>query len=44
MGRFSRKLHKAYSLFFVVGTLGAIQVPIVGMAPFQVGIHCAVTV
>ena len=28
-------VYKAYSLFFVVGTLGALQVPIVGWAPLQ---------
>jgi len=26
-GNFSPNLHKAYSLFYVLGTLGAIQVP-----------------
>eukprot|EP01128_Nolandella_sp_AFSM9_P000167 TRINITY_DN102_c0_g1_i1.p1 TRINITY_DN102_c0_g1~~TRINITY_DN102_c0_g1_i1.p1 ORF type:complete len:723 (+),score=207.17 TRINITY_DN102_c0_g1_i1:32-2170(+) len=34
-GHFSWKLYKAYSLFYVIGTLGAIQFPIVGMAPFR---------
>lgn len=28
-------LHHAYSLFFIVGTIGALQVPIVGWAPLQ---------
>jgi dolichyl-diphosphooligosaccharide--protein glycosyltransferase len=35
LGRFSYKLHHAYTLFFVVGTLGALQVPVVGWAPFK---------
>ena len=26
LGRYSSKLHRAYSLFYVIGTLGAIQV------------------
>jgi dolichyl-diphosphooligosaccharide--protein glycosyltransferase len=35
MGRFSLNLHAAYSLFFVIGTYGAIQLPIVGNLPFS---------
>jgi dolichyl-diphosphooligosaccharide--protein glycosyltransferase len=35
LGRFSRKFHLAYSLFFVVGTAGALQFPIVGWQPFD---------
>ena len=27
--------HRAYSLFFIVGTLGAIQIPVVGMQPLR---------
>lgn len=34
-GHFSWKLYRAYSIFFVIGTLGAIQFPIVGLAPFR---------
>lgn len=29
------KMHRAYSLFFVIGTFGAIHVPPVGMTPFK---------
>lgn len=35
LGRFSYKLHHAYSLFFIVGTAGALQIPVVGLAPFK---------
>ncbi len=35
MGRFSTKLYKSFSIFYVVGTVLAIQVPIVGMAPVK---------
>jgi len=35
MGRYSSKLHRAYSLFYVIGTLGAIRVPPVGMQPLK---------
>ena len=34
-GQFSPGLHKAYSLFFVVGTIGALNLPLVGWQPFQ---------
>jgi dolichyl-diphosphooligosaccharide--protein glycosyltransferase len=34
-GRFSDKLHRAYSLFYVIGTFLAIQVPVVGWAPLK---------
>jgi len=34
-GRFSHKLYKAYTLFYLLGTLGALQIPIVGWAPLQ---------
>ena len=34
-GRFTSKLHRAYSLFYVIGTLGAIQVPVVGWGPLK---------
>jgi len=32
---FSPRLHKAYSIFYVLGTLGAIQFPVVGLAPLK---------
>eukprot|EP00912_Choanoflagellata_sp_UC4_P001252 UC4_evm1s779 len=35
MGRFTGKLHRAYSLFYVIGTLGAMQVPIIGWGPIK---------
>jgi dolichyl-diphosphooligosaccharide--protein glycosyltransferase len=35
MGRFSPKLHRAYSLFYVIGTLGALQIPVIGWSPFK---------
>ena len=31
IGRYSSKLHTAYSLFFIVGTVGAMQIPVIGM-------------
>merc|ERR1719399_139368 len=30
LGRYSSKLHRAYSLFYVIGTAGAMRVPVVG--------------
>jgi dolichyl-diphosphooligosaccharide--protein glycosyltransferase len=35
LGRYSRSLHYAYTAFFVTGTIGAMTVPIVGMAPIK---------
>jgi len=35
LGRFNTGVHKAYSLFFVIGTAIAIQIPVVGMQPFR---------
>eukprot|EP00933_Yihiella_yeosuensis_P044935 TRINITY_DN40230_c0_g1_i1.p1 TRINITY_DN40230_c0_g1~~TRINITY_DN40230_c0_g1_i1.p1 ORF type:complete len:882 (-),score=156.38 TRINITY_DN40230_c0_g1_i1:129-2774(-) len=35
LGRFNAGVHKAYSLFFVIGTYLAVQVPVVGMQPFK---------
>lgn len=35
LGRFSVKLQLSFSLFYIVGTLGAIQVPVVGLAPLK---------
>jgi dolichyl-diphosphooligosaccharide--protein glycosyltransferase len=34
-GRLSQKLYRAYSLFFVIGTAGALQFPVVGLMPFK---------
>ena len=34
-GGYSPALWKAYSLFYVIGTLGAIQFPVVGLAPLK---------
>ncbi|KAL7566257.1 hypothetical protein ACA910_011317 [Epithemia clementina (nom. ined.)] len=34
-GNYSTKLHRAYSSFFVVGTVLAIQVPVVGLSPLK---------
>lgn len=34
-GRYSTKLHRAYTLFYVIGTIGAIQVPVVGWTPLK---------
>jgi len=35
LGRFTPKLHRSYSLFFVIGTIGALQIPVVGLAPLK---------
>lgn len=35
LGRFDTNLHRSYSLFFIIGTYGAVQIPIVGWQPFQ---------
>ena len=35
LGRYSTKLHRAYTLFYVVGTTLAIQVPVVGWTPIR---------
>ena len=35
IGRFSTKLHIAYSLFYAVGTYGAVQIPVVGWTPLK---------
>jgi len=34
-GCHSTKLHRAYSLFYVIGTFGAVHVPVVGWSPFK---------
>ncbi len=35
MGRFSDKVYGAYTLFYIVGTALAIQIPVVGWAPLK---------
>ena len=35
LGRYSSKLHRAYSLFYVIGTFGAMQIPVIGFRPLQ---------
>ena len=35
LGQYSTSLHRAYSLFWIIGTLGAIQFPVVGLAPVK---------
>jgi len=35
LGRYSTKLHRAYTIFYGVGTLLAIQVPVVGWTPLK---------
>jgi len=34
-GNFTPNLHKSYSIFYLIGTLGAIQFPVVGLAPLK---------
>ena len=34
-GCHSTKLHRAYSLFYLIGTYGAVHVPVVGWAPLK---------
>lgn len=35
LGRYSNKLYSAYTLWYVIGTLGAIQVPVIGYGPLK---------
>jgi len=35
LGRFNTGVHKAYTIFFVIGTLGAVQIPVVGLQPIR---------
>ena len=35
MGRFNDQVYKSYSIFYIVGTFLAIQVPVVGMTPLK---------
>jgi len=35
IGKFTPSLHMAYSLFYVIGTFGAMQVPVIGWTPLK---------
>ena len=35
IGRYSKQLHLSYTIFYILGTLGAIQLPVVGLAPIK---------
>ena len=35
LGRYSKKLWSAYSLWYIIGTIGAIQIPVVGWSPLK---------
>jgi dolichyl-diphosphooligosaccharide--protein glycosyltransferase len=35
VGRYTKKLYSAYTLWYIVGTLGAMQVPVVGLTPVR---------
>ncbi|KAH9189348.1 hypothetical protein AeNC1_008676 [Aphanomyces euteiches] len=35
LGRFSDKLYWSYTLWYIVGTVGAMQVPVIGQAPLR---------
>jgi len=35
LGRFNAGVHKAYTLFFIIGTYGAMQIPVVGWTPLR---------
>lgn len=35
LGRFNSGVHKAYTLFFIIGTAGAVQIPVVGWQPLR---------
>jgi dolichyl-diphosphooligosaccharide--protein glycosyltransferase len=35
VNRYSSKLHRAYSLFYIIGTAGAIQIPVQGWKPLK---------
>jgi dolichyl-diphosphooligosaccharide--protein glycosyltransferase len=35
MGRYTNKLYAAYTLWYVVGTIGAMQVPVIGYSPLR---------
>lgn len=35
LGRFNSGVYKAYTLFFIIGTAGAVQIPVVGWTPLR---------
>ena len=35
IGRYTSKLHRAYTLFYLIGTFGAVHVPVVGWGPLK---------
>jgi len=35
LGRFNSGVHKAYTIFFIIGTSGAMQIPVVGWQPVR---------
>eukprot|EP00750_Incisomonas_marina_P000789 INCI1059.2.p1 GENE.INCI1059.2~~INCI1059.2.p1 ORF type:complete len:986 (-),score=184.27 INCI1059.2:87-2996(-) len=35
LGRYSSRLHRAYSLFYIIGTMGAMRVPVIGWTPLR---------
>eukprot|EP00927_Polykrikos_kofoidii_P053758 TRINITY_DN48319_c0_g1_i1.p1 TRINITY_DN48319_c0_g1~~TRINITY_DN48319_c0_g1_i1.p1 ORF type:complete len:895 (-),score=110.01 TRINITY_DN48319_c0_g1_i1:89-2731(-) len=35
LGRFNSGVYKAYTLFYVIGTVGAIQIPVIGWTPVR---------
>lgn len=35
LGRYSSRLHRAYTLFYVIGTMGAMRVPVIGWGPLR---------
>jgi len=35
LGRFTPKLHKSFTLFYAIGTFGALQIPVVGWVPLK---------
>ena len=35
LGRYNSSLHRAFSLFYVIGTFGATRVPVVGWQPLS---------
>jgi len=35
LGRFNSGVHKAYTIFYVLGTWGAIQIPVIGWTPLR---------
>jgi len=35
LGRFNSGVYRAYTIFFVIGTTGAMQIPVVGMQPLR---------